>query len=387
MSKTQILHISDTHLGKRQYNLDFREQDVYDTFSQLIDIAIKEHVDGIIHTGDLFDINDPPNKAEIVAIRELKRLKEAGIPFIVIAGDHDSPKKFTSIYPQKILEEFDLIKFLSKPDTPYKLGDIAIYGISHVPNVAKERLKELLSRLKPENKKSILLLHQGLKEVLPYEGAWQIQIDDLPKAFPYYALGHFHTRRVFQLDGGRIIEIAGSPDILREEEIDGYEKEGKGATLIDFSGDIPSIQKINIDVRKQYVVTLNTNNLKEEIRKLREKYDTKNEKKPIFHIILEGKSIPKNILMKELQEINNFAPYWRIYKDNTKEKDEKDVKIDLPTDTTIENLIYNYLVKIANFSEIEARIIVDIINRADEREYVKEELTKMIGVENDNKKN
>lgn len=67
-----IMHISDTHLGKRQYSLIEREKDVYQTFSQLIDIAIKEHVNAIIHSGDLFDVFNPSNNAIVEAIRNLK---------------------------------------------------------------------------------------------------------------------------------------------------------------------------------------------------------------------------------------------------------------------------------------------------------------------------
>jgi len=44
-------HISDTHLGLQQYGLDEREQDVYDSFNQAIDISIKDHVDFVIFAG------------------------------------------------------------------------------------------------------------------------------------------------------------------------------------------------------------------------------------------------------------------------------------------------------------------------------------------------
>ena len=38
-------HISDTHLGLQQYGLEEREQDIYDSFNQAIDISIKDHGD------------------------------------------------------------------------------------------------------------------------------------------------------------------------------------------------------------------------------------------------------------------------------------------------------------------------------------------------------
>ena len=377
----QLLHISDTHLGKRQYGLEFREIDLYEVFNQLIELAIKEHVDAIIHTGDLFDINDPPNRAEYEAVKALKKLKNHNIPFIVIAGDHDSPKKSSSPYPQRLLEELDFIKFLSLDNIKYDIGDVHIYGISHVPNLAKDALKQRLSALKPEGKKSILLLHQGLKEILPYEGAWQIEVGDLPKNFSYYAVGHFHTRRVMKLDGGRILEIAGSPDIIREEEIEGYEKYGKGATLIDFSKDSPEYQTINIQIRKQFVEEIDTNKLDDEIKRVSNKLQQFKDRKPILHIILKGISLPKDHLNKRLEPLKQYASLIRIYKDETKNQEEKNIEI--PDNTHIDNLIIEYLMKAEGFTKEEAYVILDIIKHSEEKEYVRTELKKMLGVEND----
>jgi len=384
----QLLHISDTHLGKKQYGQEFREQDIYNVFNQLIDIAIKEHVDAIIHTGDLFDVNDPPNRAEYEAVKALKRLKEHNIPFVVIAGDHDTPKRSSSLYPQRLLEELDLIKFLYSDIRTnvikYTLNDVHIYGISHVPNLAKQLLKQRLSTLRAEGKKSILMLHQGLKEILPYEGAWQIEIGDLPKDFSYYAIGHFHTRVTMNLDGGRILEIAGSPDIMREEEIEGYEKRGKGATLIDFSKDTPEIQLINIEIRKQLVEEINTSKLDEEIKRVSEKLRQFKEK-PILHVVLKGVTLPKDYLNRKLETLKQFASLVRIYKDETKSQQEKN--LELPSDTRIDNLIVEYLTKVEGFTKDEAYVILDIIKHSEDKEYVRNQLRKMLGVWNDNKEN
>jgi len=38
-------HISDTHLGLQQYGLEEREQDIYDSFNQAIDISIKDNTE------------------------------------------------------------------------------------------------------------------------------------------------------------------------------------------------------------------------------------------------------------------------------------------------------------------------------------------------------
>lgn len=375
-----IMHISDTHLGKRQYSLIEREKDVYQTFSQLIDIAIKEHVNAIIHSGDLFDVFNPSNNAIVEAIRNLKKLKESNIPFISIPGDHDTPKRKGSVYPHYILTELDLIKVLDHKTT-YVLQEnsIEIYGIPHVPTVSKTALKEILSSLKPKTNKSILLLHQGIRQLLPYESAWQIEINDLPKGFKYYALGHIHTRWKIQREDGSIVAVAGSPDIMREEEIDGYNKFGKGAYLIDFSKDEPLIQDINLEVRPQRVVTINTKNLKAEIEKI--KNEVKREKlKPLLHIILQGDPVRKDFLNRALSDLTDFVLYYRIYKDETKQLLNNE-EISMPQDKGLDKIILDYLIKHEGFSNVEANLILELIKNVDNEIASNEIIKKLVGLE------
>ncbi|MEM0200572.1 MAG: DNA double-strand break repair protein Mre11 [Saccharolobus sp.] len=374
-----ILHISDTHLGKRQYSLSEREKDIYNVFSQLIDIAIKEHVDAVIHSGDLFDEYNPSNNALVYAIQGLKKLKDANIPFLSIPGDHDTPKRKGVLYPQRTLSEVDLIRMLDY-QKPFVLNNLEIYGIPHIPTVAKTELKKILLSLKPKTKKSILLMHQGIKEILPYESAWQIDsVGDLPDGFGYYALGHFHTRWKLERGDGSIVAIAGSPDIMREEEIDGYNKYGKGAYLIDFSKELPKLQEINLDIRPQKVVTINTKNLSADIQKL--KNELKNEKvKPLLHIILKGDSIKKDVLNRELALLDSVALYYRIYKDETRQV-LGDVVLTLPKEKGLDNIIIEYLTKYEGFDKTEANLILELIKNVDSEDIISDLITKLTGVE------
>ncbi|MEM0165722.1 MAG: DNA double-strand break repair protein Mre11 [Saccharolobus sp.] len=374
-----ILHISDTHLGKRQYSLSEREKDVYNVFSQLIDIAIKEHVDAVIHSGDLFDEYNPSNNALVYAIQGLKKLKDANIPFLSIPGDHDTPKRKGVLYPQRTLSEVDLIRMLDY-QKPFVLNNLEIYGIPHIPTVAKTELKKILLSLKPKTKKSILLMHQGIKEILPYESAWQIDsVGDLPDGFGYYALGHFHTRWKLERGDGSIVAIAGSPDIMREEEIDGYNKYGKGAYLIDFSKELPKLQEINLDIRPQKVVTIDTKNLSADIQKL--KNELKNEKvKPLLHIILKGDSIKKDVLNRELALLDSVALYYRIYKDETRQV-LGDVVLTLPKEKGLDNIIIEYLTKYEGFDKTEANLILELIKNVDSEDIISDLITKLTGVE------
>src|SRR6266487_2918229 len=88
---TRIVHTSDTHLGFSAYSrldpatgVNQRETDVYDAFELVVDYAIEKHVDAIVHAGDLFDGVRPNNRAISFLFRQLSRLLEAGIPFVVV---------------------------------------------------------------------------------------------------------------------------------------------------------------------------------------------------------------------------------------------------------------------------------------------------------------
>lgn len=377
----QILHISDTHLGKRQYSLAEREKDIYDVFSQLIDIAIKERVDAVIHSGDLFDVSNPTTNALVIAVKILKKLKDANIPFLSIPGDHDTPKRKGYIIPHNILTELDLIKILNY-DKPYIIKDIEIYGIPHIPTVSKNVLVSTLSSLKPKSSRSILLLHQGVKQILPYDGSWQMELGSLPKGFGYYALGHLHTRWRLIQDDGSIIAIAGSPDIMREEEIEGYEKFGKGAYLIDFSKDLPTLTTINTTVRPQKVVTINTKNLKNDISKIKSdllKNNKGENNKPILHIIVEGERMRKDLLYRELLPLNDIALYYRIYKDETIQSVDN-LTYTSPQDRGLDKIIIEYLTKYEKFNEDEANLILQMIKNVDSEDIVNEILKRLTGV-------
>ena len=81
MPRTRILHISDTHLGKRQYGSDIRREDFANAFEQAIEVAVDRDVDAVIHTGDLFDDPVPSLPTVMRAADALKPLEEHGIPF------------------------------------------------------------------------------------------------------------------------------------------------------------------------------------------------------------------------------------------------------------------------------------------------------------------
>ena len=97
-SEIRLIHFSDTHLGHQQYpktdehGLNAREQDLYAAFHAVIDHAVATRADLVLHAGDLFDGVRPSNRALAHALEGFLKLSRAGIPVVLIAGNHEHPK-------------------------------------------------------------------------------------------------------------------------------------------------------------------------------------------------------------------------------------------------------------------------------------------------------
>jgi exonuclease SbcD len=100
---THIAHFGDTHLGYRKGRTinastgrNLRAADFTRAFKQTVSAIIKQHelepFDAVVHSGDVFD----KPRAELIDLRAVisavQRFKEAGIPQVWIAGNHDTSK-------------------------------------------------------------------------------------------------------------------------------------------------------------------------------------------------------------------------------------------------------------------------------------------------------
>jgi DNA repair exonuclease SbcCD nuclease subunit len=95
----RFIHFADTHLGFSDYSkidpasgANRREQDFYDAWWRVINAIVAEKPDFVVHAGDLFQSPRPNNRAIAVALEGLARLADAGIPFVVVAGNHSTPR-------------------------------------------------------------------------------------------------------------------------------------------------------------------------------------------------------------------------------------------------------------------------------------------------------
>ncbi len=88
----RFLHTGDWHLGKalRHHR---RDEEFQAVLWEVLDIARYERVDCLLVAGDVFDSVSPPPEAERLAFEFFRELAGAGIPAIIIGGNHDHPKR------------------------------------------------------------------------------------------------------------------------------------------------------------------------------------------------------------------------------------------------------------------------------------------------------
>ncbi|MBI4363180.1 MAG: exonuclease SbcCD subunit D, partial [Euryarchaeota archaeon] len=257
----RFVHLSDTHLGYRQYNREEREQDFYATWRQAIDKILQERPDFVLHSGDLFEDRRPPIQALVEARAGVRRLREAGIPFYYITGNHDQPTRAGALCPQAVLDEA-----IPLENRPLEKDGLYLAGVSYHSKLNAHLLRQQMAhhaRRAASARWRVFALHQGIDRYVP---EYELKFAEL-RDFHYYAAGHIH-RRVADHSGQSLVAYPGSLDIWRIDEYDDWKKYGKGFYLVDLAGDEPEVQRLNVEVRPFLKGEVTPETLEREVERL-----------------------------------------------------------------------------------------------------------------------
>jgi DNA repair exonuclease SbcCD nuclease subunit len=307
----KIAHVSDTHLGYAQYNLKERKKDFFKAFSMVVDRCIEEGVELLLHTGDFFETYHPDVETLSFAVSQLRRLKDAGVKVVAIAGNHDRVVRRGVFPPHKLLKELELIEFID-PVGELEYGGIYLAGFRFFPKRLMEFLKrDYFPKFEERAAKadfSILLFHQAVDKYLPKGGAYELLFPELPKGFSYYAAGHIHIPRIESLDGG-VFSYAGSTEF---RSVDEARKVKRGFNLIE----LPEgrVERVILEGLRAFIVLeTDEDRAQEELRELLEEVKSL-EEKPLVHLIYSYKKEPVEKFRELLKELENSSLYLRIVK-------------------------------------------------------------------------
>jgi DNA repair protein SbcD/Mre11 len=94
----KLLHTSDWHVG-RAIRGRSRAREHREVLAEIVGIAAEEAVDLVLVTGDAFDNPAPTPEAEAIVYRALLDLVGTGAQVVVLAGNHDNPRRWHAIRP------------------------------------------------------------------------------------------------------------------------------------------------------------------------------------------------------------------------------------------------------------------------------------------------
>jgi len=265
----RIVHFADLHLGIENYGrldpstgLSTRVMDFLAALDAVVERAIQEDVDAVLFAGDAYRTRDPNVTHQREFARRLARLIRAGIPTVLLTGNHDLPNahgRATSldIYDALALERVRVITEPERFTLDTKSGPLQIVGLpwtqrgrfvdaEEVRSKSTEAIEQDLtgtiewwladqaSQLDPDIP-AVALVHASLQGarfgsernlLLGRDMVLTPSALDDPR-FDYVALGHIHRHQ--RLGSLRPLVYAGSL-----ERIDfGEEKEEKGFVLVE----------------------------------------------------------------------------------------------------------------------------------------------------------
>lgn len=266
----KLMHLSDLHIGKRVYEFSMLEDQKY-ILKQILEIAGRKKVDGVMIAGDIYDKPIPPAEGVQLFDSLLTKLADLGIAVFLISGNHDSAERIAfgaqlmsgrGIYVSPVYDgtvkkvcmqdEYGelwvyLLPFL-KPAVVRRAHEAEIESYQDAVRTAVEHMEV------DRTKRNVLIAHQFVTGAQLCESE-EIQVGGLEQvdasvfeAFDYAALGHLHSP---QTVGRETAAYCGTPLKYSFSE----EKQKKAVTIVHFKekGDI-EIEKVPLvplrDMRK-----------------------------------------------------------------------------------------------------------------------------------------
>lgn len=125
----RLLHTGDWHVGKTLRGRS-RAEEHEAVLAEIVDLAAEHRVDVALVAGDLFDTAAPTAEAEKIVYAALLALAKTAAHVVVIAGNHDNPRRLEAIEPLLELTNIHALPALARPDAG---GVLALEGRTGEP--------------------------------------------------------------------------------------------------------------------------------------------------------------------------------------------------------------------------------------------------------------
>ncbi len=260
MSEFRFIHCSDLHLDAAFSGLaknhprlnEILREATFQSFENIVGLALKEKVDAVIIAGDVYDSADKSLRAQLKFRNALNRLSDAGIPSFVAHGNHDPlnawaatlewPERAT-LFPGNRVEAVKIERD----------GQIlaTVCGISYSQRDVTENLA---LRFSQKDRKGFVIgvLHTNVGGNAGHANYAPCKLEDLIQSgMDYWALGHIHARQILRESSPGIVYCGNS-------QARSYKEEGaKGCCLVTLRENYPpKIRFIPTDVVRFYTQSI-----------------------------------------------------------------------------------------------------------------------------------
>ena len=231
----KFVHAADLHVDSPMRGLDRYEgaptarlrAATRRALENLVALCIEEQASFLLLAGDVFDGSWKDYSTGLFFVAQMTRLREAGIPVVIVRGNHDAASSITKALPLP-----DNVHELGsrKPET-FELRDAET--VIHGQSFAQRATTDDLAARYPDALRgglNIGLLHTCLDGREGHERYAPTSLETMrAKGYDYWALGHVHAREV----------LSREPWIVFPGNLQGRharETGAKGASLVTVEG-------------------------------------------------------------------------------------------------------------------------------------------------------
>jgi exonuclease SbcD len=231
----RLLHTSDWHLGRSFHRVDLTpHQESF--LDWVVDEACAREVDAVLVAGDVFDRAVPPVDAVRLASRALARFAAAGVPVVVVAGNHDSATRLgfgaelaeaAGVHVRTQVDDVDRPVTLVDDDGPLHIYAVpyldpdVVHAALGAPRSHAGVLGAAFDRVRAHRSahpgRAVVVAHAFVSGGAPSDSERDIRVggvhDVAPTVFDgvdYVALGHLHRAQVVN-GSTSTIRYCGSP--------------------------------------------------------------------------------------------------------------------------------------------------------------------------------
>lgn len=251
----KFIHAADIHLDSPLHGLSAYpdapaaqlRNASREAFTQLVDHAIEEAVAFVVIAGDLYDGDWRDHNTGIFFVKEMGRLKRAGIRVFVLFGNHDAESEMT----KRLVLPDNVTTFSPKKPEVYKLDDlkVALHGQSFKDKVTTDNLASAYLQPVP-GYFNIGVLHTALQGYAAHASYAPCSLDELhAKGYDYWALGHVHE---FEHWNGKSNIVF--PGNLQGRHI--RETGRRGAVVVTVEDGHANIERLYVDVLRWETVAV-----------------------------------------------------------------------------------------------------------------------------------